>query len=143
MPHLEQAIELAPGDPALAARQVLLSNTYLRTGSLEQLDALLSKALAGTIPDRERALMLVNRCALHIASGDLAGAKAVAEEALSCAQAARDGEAEGLAHLGLASLALREVNGSEAAVDHARQSSENFARAGHVVGRLRAKFSDD
>ena len=138
LPHLERAVDLAPQHPERPRRQVLLSSAYLRTGALPELDALLTRALAGPLPDRERAMLLANRSAYHLAEGDLEAAAFATRECLRFAEASGDGEAEGLALLGLASLAVRESGGAVATQEYARRAAEAYARAGHDVGRLRA-----
>src|SRR5262249_17402090 len=50
-----------------------------------------------------------------------------------------DGEAEGLAYIGLAVLAMHDPNGSKQTEELARRASAAFVRAGHELGRLRAE----
>jgi Nif-specific regulatory protein len=138
LPHLERAVALAPEDPDVARRVFLLSGAYLRTGALRSLEELLTRALSGPLPDRERAMLWVNRSALHLAQGELEAAARATREGVRLAERSGDGEAEGLALLGLASVLLREPGGSEASLDCARRANEAYTRAGHDVGRLRA-----
>src|SRR5207244_3592336 len=111
---------------------------FLRTGALSQFDDLLARALAGALPDRERALLCLNRSAREIAEGANETSARSASEGLRLAEASGDGEAEGQALLAMASHAVRESSGAAAAHDHARRAAVAYARAGHELGRLRA-----
>ena len=139
LPHLERAVSLTPAGGPRAPRQYLLSGAYLRTGATQQLDALLDQALAVELPPRDRAMLLLNRAAGRTRVGDLAAAQDHSQEALRLAEACGDGEAEGLALLSLGGIVLREPGGVKPTQELARRSSAAFARAGHEVGRLRAK----
>src|SRR5262249_53864267 len=89
-------------------------------------------------PARERALLLVNRSAAHTRLGEIARAIELGEEAQAFALESGDGEAEGLALIGIATLALKSDGDAARAQDFARRGSTAFARVGHDAGRLRA-----
>ncbi len=138
LPYLERAVALAPEDPERPSRLVLLSSAFLRTGALPELDSLLERALASTLPDRERAKLWVNRAAYHLALGEIEAADAAIREGLRLADASGDGEAQGLACLGMAASTVRAEGGATATEEWARRAMEAYTRAGHEVGRLRA-----
>jgi transcriptional regulator with GAF, ATPase, and Fis domain len=138
LPHLERAVALAPDAPESPRRRVLLSSAFLRTGALSELDALLTRALAGVLPDRERARLWVNRAAYHLSRGEIEAADAAIREGLRLADASGDGEAQGLACLGMAASTVRAAGGASATEEWARRAMEAYSRAGHAGGRLRA-----
>src|SRR6185295_16605699 len=114
------AVSLSSETTARARRQHALSGAYLRTGATGRLETLLAEALSGVLPNRERALLLVNRAAGFGNRGEHERARAIAAEALALAVACGDGEAEGLALLTLGQLTLRGPEGAAATLDLAR-----------------------
>jgi Nif-specific regulatory protein len=103
----------------------------------EQNREVLARGLATALPDRERALLLVNEQARRVLDGDLESAEVLALEALTLAERSGDGEVETLAAMSLGSL-RRQQGRLEEATRLAERAEAAGERAGYVLGRLRA-----
>ncbi len=137
-PHLERALERAPGDPQATYWKFLLSGTLFRTGANDELDELLRATLAGPVSKRERALLMQNLAALHAVRGELAESFRVVDEALGFAEESGDPEAIGLALFSRASGALwRHLDRAQSLREIQRAETE-LRRTDRDALRLRA-----
>ena len=135
--HFERVLALHPLGEDRHRIRFLLSTAHLRAGLPPAVERVHAQALADHPPPEWRSRLLSNEAARRQTLGDLEGSRAPGEQALAQAEAAGDAEAAGLAAHVL-TYSLIALGDHDAAESMAERAAEAYARAGHVMGQIRA-----